>query len=515
MVERIQSELSGKSAGDVIDRVATRLREAVATALASADDVETRRRVLAERRLSLIRELSELRLGLLETGAEGINLDEAHRSARRLLEAHDEFVEAEALSLRVAQEDVTKAEAARDAAAQSRDAALHALEARSAETAEALKQDPDYIALVQASRDASAVAARAEQKLDLARADRAEKGKPYEADPLFSYLWKRGWRTPRYKAFPLIRFLDSWVASLCNYDRHWTNYQRLTELPDRLAEHVQTVEALEAQALAKLDEREAEALAEAGIGALETAVADAKAQLARADAALAAAEATHRERAKAHEDALAERSGPAITARRTLDAALTRAGFPELRVLAAQTLTLEDDRVVDDLVRLRSEELALDMSARDVEGLPARRRHELERVEALRAAFRRDGLDSPWVVISGAAVARALEVVSGGELDVGQALNMIRRGVRRQAAREGQDVRFGGRSRDLGGTLPAILGDVLIEVAKQAARSKGFDLGGGPWGGPTPGRRTSMPRPSRPSGGGKRGGGGFRTGGGF
>jgi hypothetical protein len=99
---------------------------------------------------------------------------------------------------------------------------------------------------------------------------------------------------------------------------------------------------------------------------------------------------------------------------------------------------------------------------------------------------------------------------------------MIRRGVRRAAPRDDDGWRGSGRSGDFGSGVPGILGQVLIEVAKQAARSKGFDLDGGPWGGSSPGRRTSMPRPGRSSprpgssGSGRgRSGGGFKTGGGF
>lgn len=518
MVETIRSELTGSDALGALDRAAERTRGALAQAVTAADDAEARRNALAEKRISGIRALSEIRLDLIENGAAGPDLDAAHREARHLLQQHAAFVAREAERIEVARQAISALEAERAEAARARDAAIEAHEARVAEVEHRLREDPGYLALVKASEEASAVAARAEQKLDIAEADREQKGRPYEADPLFSYLWKRKFRTPAYKASPLFRFLDGWVASLCDYDRHWTNFQRLTELPERLAEHVARVEAAEQAALARLDAAEAGALKAAGADALAAEIEDRRRTLAQCDARIEAAEAEHRERVKAHEAARTQQAGPAIAARQTLDAALAAASFPELRVLAAQTLTLDDDRLVDELVRLRSEELALELSARDIAGLPERRRFELERLEALRARFKAAGLDTPWVMIAGASLQRALDALTSGEIGPEDALGVIKRGARRASARGGQDVIFGGRTREAGGQMGDLLGQVLIEVARQAARHRGVDFGGGPWGGSSPGRRTSMPRPrptpSRPSGGGRKGG-GFRTGGGF
>ena len=52
----------------------------------------------------------------------------------------------------------------------------------------------------------------AAQKATLARQDLEQKGKPYLADPLFAYLWRRGWGTDTYRASPIIRLLDRWPA---------------------------------------------------------------------------------------------------------------------------------------------------------------------------------------------------------------------------------------------------------------------------------------------------------------
>jgi hypothetical protein len=57
------------------------------------------------------------------------------------------------------------------------------------------KADPEWQRLQAASLEAHRVATLAQQKATLARQDLEQKGKPYLADPLFAYLWRRGWGT--------------------------------------------------------------------------------------------------------------------------------------------------------------------------------------------------------------------------------------------------------------------------------------------------------------------------------
>ena len=64
------------------------------------------------------------------------------------------------------------------------------------------------------------------RKTEQAEADREEKGKPYRDDPLFMYLWERGYGTSAYKAGNLIAWLDGLVA------RHGRLPQGAAELRD-------------------------------------------------------------------------------------------------------------------------------------------------------------------------------------------------------------------------------------------------------------------------------------------
>jgi len=513
MVSPIRSELSGREALSVIDRAAQDARRALAVATKAADDLETERARLAEARIKDIRELASLRIDMLQSGEAGPDLDAAERRASELLEAQESHVAEAAARIATIEEEIEALEGERDAAGAAREAAVNAHADKIAEVEAGLANDVSYQALVKAVESTSAIAARAEQKLELALSDREEKGAPYEADPLFSYLWKRNYRTPDYRAGALTRFFDGWVARLCKYDRHVANYRRLTELPERLAEHAERVEAVEAEALARLEAAEGEALESAGIQHFLDDITNVTARIDELDKALEETERRHLDAVKAREAAREARTGPAIAARELLEVELNRASFPDLRVLAAETISLEDDRIVDRLVKLRTEELALEVSVQDIRALPQARRFELERLEGFRARYKSERLDSSALIVSGAVLSNVLDTLLSGSIRTDEAIRTLKRSVRRLSPpREGG---FGGSSHGGGVDFGDILGEVLIEVAKQAGRSKGIDFGGGPWGGRSPGRRTSLPRPrSFPRGGSKRGG-GFRTGGGF
>jgi hypothetical protein len=84
---------------------------------------------------------------------------------------------------------------------------------------------------------------RAEAKAVQAEADREEKRRPYEADPLFMYLWRRRYGTRDYRASNFVRYFDRKVAHLIDFETARTNYAMLLELPERLREHAERLKA--------------------------------------------------------------------------------------------------------------------------------------------------------------------------------------------------------------------------------------------------------------------------------
>jgi hypothetical protein len=213
---------------------------------------------------------------------------------------------------------------------------------------------------------------------------------------------------------------------------------------------------------------------------------------------LTEAETRHADLRRQQEQAASGDAGPQEKARRVLEEGLAQASFPDLKVLAAETTTTDDDRVVEALIKLRTEELQMEVNWRGVEALPARRRAGAETLEQVRRRFKEAGLDSPYVMLLRPAFEAAIEAYGRGPSPDGEALWRAITATVRQAPRSDDDY-FGGprRGRNVGGDV--IAGVILGEVIKAATR--GSRWGGGGWGGGGFG------------GGGSRGGGGFKTGG--
>ncbi|MFN7180722.1 hypothetical protein [Hyphomonas sp.] len=524
----MSSWINGRDALAELDTQVGRIRTSLAAALSAADGIEARRTIIQGEQAEAYRALAAIRLDVLQASSKA-EFGRAGETARALAERHSAFVASERAALEAAAEAVAKQEHRRTELAAQYDAAVAAYEAKVAETEAALKQSEAYTALVEAAEEARAVTQRAHQKLLLARTDREEKGAPYEQDPLFSYLWKRKFRSSEYKAPAITRFLDGWVAKLCRYDQAFLNYQRLTELPDRIAEHAAYVAGLEEKAEAALVAAEERAMAEAGVEQLKSGADAIKAEMASCDAAIAEAEERHRETAQRHEAAQNEEAGPAVEARALLIAELRKASFPDLRILAAETVELEDDRIVDTLVRLRAEEMALELEASDRMRRPKILRDDLAVMEGLRRQFKEARYDSPYALISRAAFDDMLANLARGQTDIREALRKLSRAVRRSEPQAHPD--FGGRRRQvtiglpdiMGGMIGGVLGEILEEVFEETTR-RGGGYGSGPIF-PGPPKRASRPSSGSRSfpkgggrssgGGGRRGGGGFRTGGGF
>ncbi len=192
-------------------------------------------------------------------------------------------------------------------------------------------------------------------------------------------------------------------------------------------------------------------------------------------------------------------------------------------MLAAETTTPDDDKVVDLLIKLRTEELQMEVNARNVEALPARRRVNAEALEQVRRRFRESGLDSPSVLLLRGAFEAAVEAYAKGPSpDVDRLWRAITATVRRAPMHD--DSYFGGRRRrdTIGlpdGVVGGIAGAILNEVIREAMRGgRGRWGGGGGWGGGGSWGGGGFGGGSRGGGfktGGRIGGGGFKTGGRF
>lgn len=509
--------ISGKEGLSLIDGAVSRARTALDHAVRSADETSQRRGEVRSGQAKAFQALAKFRLEKLQVQDDIEELTSAERRAQDLLAEHESYLAEEYDALQAMISEIEKLEGAREDQHKALSEAVSAQEQKIESVLATLAETPAYQALEEAMEQAEAVTDRAQQKLELSKTDRAEKGAPYEGDPLFSYLWARKFRTVDYKGRGLTKMLDSWVSRLCGYDKAHLTYARLTELPERLSEHVARVEALEGEADQALKAIEARALTDGGVDTMEAEAESIRAVLRSLDDKIETAEEAHLARSESHTSALNEKTGPAEKARQVLATALHKMSFPDLRVLVAQTVELEDDEIVDELVKLRAEEMQLDLEMTDQNRLPKRRRRDLKQVEALRKGYKRASYASHSILIDQSVLEDVVSDLRSDTLNLEKALKRIRKTIKR-ADRDDRDGGYGGsrrrshsrskkRSRrhrryDTAYGLEDVAAVVVSELARAALR------GGGSYGG----SRSRRGGASRRRGGSK---GGFKTGGRF
>lgn len=286
---------------------------------------------------------------LADDGPAGV-LDRAEREALAILERRRAVLEGLRTRVTALEEDEHAASARRDAHAAALDAAeaeTDALEAR------VQSEIGSHAAWVEAEAAAAALAEQAEAarlKAERAESERAAKRAPYDADPLFAYLSARGWGTSAYRGGAFARWGDAKVADLIGFEELRRDYRMLIEIPDRLRTHAERLDEEAAQAVARREAIEREALVAAGIEPLEAAERAARTALEEADAALAA---IGERLAAARAEASGENDPELSRALTILEEAIARDDVRRLEEEAARTPSPEDDRLVREIAVAR------------------------------------------------------------------------------------------------------------------------------------------------------------------
>lgn len=519
--------IDGRTVLGELDTSIVKMRRMVSDAIAAAESTEAREAEIRDEQVQNYKSLAKIRMDIVAHAPDPQQLDKLHQEAAELLRQHADYVRREAKALDEAAAEIAELEQERARLSDAHVEALETYEIKVAEVEDRLSNDDEYKSLVGESEQQSAIAVRAYQKLEIAQEDLETKGVPYESDPLFSYLWKQKFRSPEYKANPLTRMLDGWVARVCKYDQAFLNYQRLTDLPKWIAEHVADQDGKAEAALGALERYEENALEESGANALRKKANDVRAEIETIDKKIVLAEEVHQRLAETHAETLALNKGPAQEARNKLESGLRKASIQDLRMLAAETIDITDDRIVDALVKLRTEEMSLEIESDRLLRMPTNLKNDLDALQKVRRAFKADRFDSPYVSFKTAVVDDVLRGLSSGRVSAQRAVDQLRRNVRRVRPRA--QPGFGGSRRSSTIGMPTILGDVMWEIAEEVleegmrggSRSRRRS-GSINW--PNSGvrrRSTKIKIPSRRSGrrGGSkrsgRSGGGWKTGGGF
>jgi hypothetical protein len=271
-----------------------------------------------------------------------------------------------------------------------------------------LEQTPAYRQQMQAAQLADQIAVGAEQKTRQAENDRLEKGKPYEQDELFRYLWKRGYGTAAYGAGPFSRMLDRWVARLTGYDKARADYAMLQEIPRRLAEHAKR-QREQAQAEAqRLAEMQQAALKEEEAADCRIALADAETKVDAIDDAI---EANGKKAIQAfgRRAEVTRGEDPVIReAVEVIEAALRHQDLRALRAEAQRTPTSDDDAAVRRLEQLEAEERQLLAAIERARSDQETYRRQMTEIESIRRDYRRRGYNRGMFDTAGGALIGSL-----------------------------------------------------------------------------------------------------------
>ncbi|WP_165943412.1 coiled-coil domain-containing protein [Roseicella aquatilis] len=397
----------------LLDTVDDRLRQAEQEAQAAEAEMaglEQRRVAVRAAQAEALRGLARIRARMLGDGGAALDrLDSVEQEVRGLLEARREAAAGAEAVLRERQAALAAAQEERDRRA----AALRAEETRQEQALAAARQraegDAEAQRLRAVAEEAARIARHAEEKAALAAQDLASKGRPYMDDALFAYLWRRGFGTAAYRAGPLTRMIDRWVARVAGYDAARRSYALLEELPASLAAHAarmrEKAAAQEAALAARL--RSLAGLAD------EDALPAAREALDMAEAALhAAAQAAEEARA-----ALAGREDGALReAVARLEGALSAESLQSLRAAALRTPTREDDEVVARLESAAAEAARLDQALARARDTAQRARAQAGQMMQVREemrtrGYRRDNWDFNQGALVGALVGEFLRGV--------------------------------------------------------------------------------------------------------
>jgi len=482
--------LSGRDALGEIDQALNRARGGLASVDSEFGGARNALATLRQQEIEIYSELAMLRLLAIEQGDLVDALDSADRKARDTLQQRSDAVAKLDQDVVAAEQALRNDEQRRTQQQAVVEGASEALDAAEARAQTALGEDAAYKAQLAATEQADFIADQAEDKAAAARQDRIEKGKPYESDPLFRYLWNRGYGTSRYHAFPLARLLDAWVARRCAYEPARRNYALLVEIPERLAEHAATMRAAFDNEAAKLVALEEAAARTAGVPPLLDELHVAESNLHDIDDGIAEHEdrirslVAERKTYATGEDPLYRQSIA------TLSTAMQQQTIDFLRERAARTLDRKDDELVRRLAALDAEADRIERNLLEFRRLHDRENERVGKLEDIRRRFKAERFDDPLSEFKDAAlIALILREFLRGAVGSGDVWNTIRRQQRNR--RVHADPNFG-----------------TLRFPK-APKS-------GPWRKPPGGfgGRGGFGGGGFRSGGGFRGG-GFKTGGGF
>lgn len=431
----------------------------------------------------LLGELARIRCAELAADRIAGGLDRADRDALAVLEQRKRALGELDQRIAAAERELDELTQQRERTRHAQDGAVAAHAARVERTLQQLATTERYEAQLARVERTTSQAAHASDKAKLAEADRDNKRKPYERDKLFHYLWKRRYRFPEYRALPVFRAADGWVARLCGYDRAHRDYGMLLAIPERLRVHADRLLAeatTEADALAAL---ERDALAGDGSQELAEAAKAAARELGEVEERVAAQERSNQELVEQRAQFVAGEDPFSRQARAVLQRQIESEDVATLRSDAARTGSPEDDVVAAAVLDLRRRQTDLDQRLETARGDQDRALQALREVQRLRQRFRQSGFDANNSVFDADdGILGALGGLARGALMFGDAWSIVNRSQRfrrlhQRAPSNGAEIALN----VLGGllsTAASALGNSSGSFGGSPPSGGGFDWGG-------------------------------------
>jgi hypothetical protein len=472
--------ISGRDTLGFIEDSLHQERSRIDSAETGIADLTRQLLALQEARLEDYRDLARLRVDMIAAGELLSSIDAMERQVAVALQARASARAELDAEIADVQSESARLENEREAQRQTLEKATETLDIAEAATQARLDADAEYRAQEQRTREAERVARHAGEKAIQSEQEKDQKGQSYRDDPLFMYLWQRGYGTPEYSAWPLMRWLDRKVARLIRFEDARANYARLQEIPLRLREHADQKKRDAEAAFALLRGLDEKAREEDGVVALEQA-------RDKEQTALEAIDTRIQETDQHHQRLMERKAGFAAGTdehyRKAVDyvaSELRRDDIRELRRDALATPLPDDDLIVNRMVEREQQVQQLETSLSELKKALRQQHQKLQELEAVRTDFRRRRYDQPGSGFSdGTLIAAMLGSFLNGMLDRDGLWRVLQQQQRYRPRRTDPTFGSGGFGR---GTI-------------WGGRDGGFGGGLG--------------------GGFGRGGGGFRTGGGF
>ena len=381
-----------------------------------------------------------------------------------------------------------------------------------------LSTDETYLLSLEKAEKADAIADQAQQKAQDSASLLEEKGRPYEADDLFMYLWKRKYSTSEYKNYnPITRFLDGWVARKIKYSNSRANYWNILEIPERLLQHAQTVREEATAAIASVQAIEQYALEIGGADKIHADLDEMNNKIDQHDQLIATSEDDMNQLLQQRMSFSSGRDSYMQQSLSVLTTVMKHQSVAGLRQIVVSTQSADDDFLLDNLNQYQHKQEDIEEDINRLRTAHNTKLNRLRELEDVRRNFKRHRYDDVRSGFSNDAwICSILGQFLQGLVSGSDGWRAIQRNQRHQDVGAWPD--FGSGHLGHGGTLGDILGD--ISRPRRRSRSGHTDIFGSPRRKANKSRRSSWHWPNSNNGGfrlpsGRSGGGGFKTGGGF